>query len=176
MSSPQSTQPIDPNPPNYVDNSEISPGNFGKPFILNRVFDLLVLMIDVLQRTAAAQANRLNFLTQWQKAYTDELNQIHSFQGGNGDMHGFTNLSHDISAQGSNDFGPTAGTIRGELNSQNSIYTQEIQSRLNVASNDAKALQANVNQTNDAVQSQSDMATSILQQLSTILTALYQSA
>lgn len=180
---------FDPNPPGYVDNTSRAPGNFGKPFILNRVFDLLVLMIDVLQRTAAAQANRLNFLTQWQKAYTDELNQIHSFVGGNGDgeareltLNGEINNGGD----GTTDFRPndnliskfgndTAGKVRGELNSTNSIYTQQIQGNLNVISNDAKALQANVNQSNDAVQSQSDMATSILQQMSTILTSIYQS-
>jgi len=178
---------FDPNPPGYVDNTSRAPGNFGKPFILNRVFDLLVLMIDVLQRTAASQANRLNFLTQWQKAYTDELNQIHSFVGGNGDGE-----ARQLVADGNDGSGPltdfrpndnliskfgddTSGKVRGELNSTNSIYTQQIQGNLNVISNDAKALQANVNQSNDSVQSQSDMATSILQQMSTILTSIYQS-
>lgn len=192
---------VDPNPPGYVDETSRAFGNYGKPFILNKIFDLLVLMIDVLQRTAAAQANRLNFLTQWQKAYTDELNQIHSFTGLNGDgeargttLNGTINMGDDGTssfephggfADGSNDHGDkvidkigsdAAGKARGELNSTNSIYTQEIQGNLNVISNDAKALQANVNQSNDAVQSQSDMATSILQQMSTILTSIYQSA
>lgn len=196
------TNPIvDPNPPGYVDETSRAFGNYGKPFILSKIFDLLVLMIDVLQRTAASQANRLNFLTQWQKAYTDELNQIHSFTGGNGDQEarqttsgGLLNISgntnfqpHDGFGNGTNNVGGSsraidrfgsdlAGKARGELNSTNSIYTQEIQGNLNVISNDAKALQANVNQSNDAVQSQSDMATSILQQMSTILTSIYQSA
>ena len=45
-----------------------------------------------------------------------------------------------------------------------------------VVSNDSKALQSTINQTNDEVQDQTDMATSILQQLSTILTSIYQAA
>lgn len=198
-----SANPVfDPNPPGYIDETSRAPGNYGKPYILNRVFDLLVLMIDVLQRTAAAQANRLNFLTQWQKAYTDELNQIHSFTGGNGDQEareitangtintngnnvgvsfepedGFWNGSNGGDSRAIDRFGSDlGGKARGELNSQNSIYTQQIQGNLNIISNDAKALQANVNQSNDSVQSQSDMATSILQQMSTILTSIYQSA
>ncbi|MCE5319039.1 MAG: hypothetical protein LLG04_16965 [Parachlamydia sp.] len=180
---------FDPNPPGYVDETSRAPGNYGKPFILNRVFDLLVLMIDVLQRTAAAQANRLNFLTQWQKAYTDELNQIHSFVASNGDGEArqlTDGGTINTGGSGTQDFrtndngidkvgDDSSGKIRGELNSLNSIYTQQIQGNLNVISNDAKALQANVNQSNDSVQSQSDMATSILQQMSTILTSIYQS-
>jgi hypothetical protein len=240
------TVPIsDPNPPGYVDESHLRSGNFGKPYILNRVFDLLVLMIDVLQRTAAAQANRLNFLTQWQKAYTDELNQIHAFVAGNGDQMGSsanwdpatanklpdrsgvrnfvgtitiedetgdrtrpnaqtvlysgghirdsaaTEVSEaeypiDGLAYGwvNTEASPSKGAIssnttdanaaRQDLTTQNATYTQQIQGNLNVISNDAKSLQASVNQSNDAVQAQADMATSILQQLSTILTAIFQ--
>jgi hypothetical protein len=168
MSSPQ-IKPVDPNPPGWIDETELEPGHYGKPFILNRVFNLLVLMIDVLQRTSAAQANRLNFLTQWQKAYTDELNQIHSFVANNGDG--------QIEPPRVDDPNNTrAGSARADMNSQNSIWTQQIQGNLNIISNDAKALQANVNQSSDAVQSQSDMATSILQQLSTILTSIYSSS
>lgn len=229
---------LNPDPPGYVDQTSIAAGHYGKPYILNRVFNLLILMIDVLQRSAAAQANRLNFLTEWQKAYTDELNSIHSFTGGNGDQDATQTLQQAVTQQ-NNDvaiaennsnpaavraaaavgaiaettyiddvipkgenynggsttgglntislkdspskvvstFGnPVAGSVRGELNSLNSIYTQQIQGNLNVISNDAKALQSNVNESNDAVQSQSDMATSILQQMSTILTSIYQAA
>lgn len=183
---------VNPNPPGYVDQTSVAAGHYGKPYILQRVFDLLILMIDVLQRTAASQANRLNFLTEWQKAYTSELNQIHSFTGGNGDgeatqstdkgLEPVSNLVPNGGYYGSSNraidrFGSDlGGSARGELNSLNSIYTQQIQGNLNVVSNDAKALQSNVNESNDAVQSQSDMATSILQQMSTILTSIYQAA
>jgi len=187
------------NPPGYVDATEDNPGHYGKPLVLNNVFDLLVQMIEVLQRTAAAQANRLNFLSDWQKAYTDEMNQIHSFAAANGDAADTSagefndatpRLAAGLSATqpssvraGSWDYkdglsgtSSQAGAIRQDLNATNTTYTQEMQGNNNVISNDAKALQTNVNQTNDAVQSQTDMATSILQQLSTILTSIYQSS
>jgi hypothetical protein len=223
------------------------------------------MMIDVLQRTAAAQATRLNVLTEWQKAYTDELNQIHAFVANNGDQEGTFNptgseqannytltrkdltdstvqsgdlpvvfttgsenydgpsyiynrgnaqflvsgshsLVNDNTSSGKPNGGApnfqqdyhTGDTIefittsggkgaidgssdeavkaRADLTTTNSTFTQQIQGNINVVSNDAKALQANVNQSNDAVQSQSDIATSILQQMSTILTSIYQSA
>jgi cob(I)alamin adenosyltransferase len=120
-------------------------------------------MIEALQKTAAVQAERLNVLSQWQKAYTDELNQIHSFVAKNGD------------AIDNPDADSAAAKARQDLNTANTTYTQQGQGNRQVVSDDAKALQSNVNQTNDAVNSQSDMATSILQQLSTILTSIYSS-
>ena len=73
------------NKAHYVDQTEDAPGNYGTPLVLNNVFDLLVIMIEMLQKTAAAQANRLNFLTAWQQAYTTEMNEIHAFIANNGD-------------------------------------------------------------------------------------------
>jgi hypothetical protein len=150
---------------------------------------LLVKMIESLQRTAAAQAQRLNFLSNWQKAYTDQMNQVHAFVAANGDAADTvaptdpnTNQlapgqrAVNWNYQGGLSGGSTqAGQIRQDLNTVNTTYTQEMQGNNNVISNDAKALQSNVNQSNDAVQAQTDMATSVLQQLSTILTAIYQS-
>jgi hypothetical protein len=163
------------NKAHYVDQTELAPGNYGNPLILNKVFELLVLMIGQLQKTAAAQANRLNILSDWQMAYTNEMNQIHAFVSGNGDGIQTT--------EGGGKFFPldsvsdtTQGQIRQSLNTTNSNYTQQMQGLNGVISNDSKALQSNVNQTNDEVQSQTDMATSILQQLQTILTSIYQAA
>jgi hypothetical protein len=153
----------------YIDETSRNPGHYGNPLILNRIFDLLVLMVNVLQKTAAAQAERLNFLTAWQKAYTAKMNQIHAFVASNGD---------DALGSGTKLDDPTdtgAGKARDALNTSNTNYTQQMQGNNGVISNDAKALQSVVNQTNDAVQSQTDIATSILQQMSTILTSIYQS-
>lgn len=166
----------------YVDSTNNSWGNFGQPLLLDRIFKLLVQMIDVIQKTAAAQANRLNFLTAWQKAYTDEMNQIHAFVANNGDasnhIHRAIGEPHvNFSYGGLDNAGnKTATNMRQDLNTVNTTYTQQMQANNQVIANDAKQLQTNVNQSNDAVQAQSDMATSILQQLSTILTSIYQSA
>lgn len=161
----------------YVDATEDAPGDYGNPLILNKIFDLLVIMIEMLQKTAAAQANRLNFLTAWQQAYTAEENEIHAFVGDNGDEQGLYNyqngsLGFTVSSTNSS----AASTVRQDLNTTNTNYTQQMQGNNGVISNDSKALQSVVNQTNDEVQSQTDMATAILQQLSTILTSIYQAA
>jgi len=167
----------------YVDSTNNSWGNFGQPLILDRIFKLLVQMVDVIQKTAAAQANRLNFLTAWQKAYTDEMNQIHAFVANNGDASNTHNNLSPTDPHITWSFGglDSAGSkqatnMRQDLNTANTTYTQQMQANNQVISNDAKQLQTNVNESNNAVQSQTDMATSILQQLSTILTSIYQTA
>jgi len=161
----------------YIDETELHPGLYGRPLELNRIFSLLVLLIDTLQRTAASQAQRLNFLSAWQKAYTDELNDIHPFLGGTSDGSQLTQVGvpqpqHlDLSLG----FGSSqsATLARQDMDNLNTNITQQIQGNSQVVADDAKALQTSVNQSNDAVQAQSDMATSILQTLSTILTAIY---
>lgn len=155
----------------YVDKTSLHTGNYGNPLILDRIFKLLVEMVNVLQKTAAAQAKRLDFLTAWQKSYTEKMNQIHAFVANNGDG------INPVSGVKLSDAADTnAGKARDGLNATNTNYTQQMQGNNGVISNDAKALQSVVNQTNDAVQSQTDIATSILQQMSTILTSIYQSA
>lgn len=165
----------------YVDSTNNSWGNFGQPLILDRIFRLLVTMVDVIQKTAAAQANRLNFLTAWQKAYTDEMNQIHAFVANNGDATNNlpsrkpTDPSINWTFGGLDSAGSKQATnMRQDLNTTNTTYTQQMQANSQVVANDAKQLQTLVNESNNAVQSQTDMATSILQQLSTILTSIYQ--
>lgn len=153
----------------FVDSTSLEPGHYGHPLMLDRIFKLLVTMINVLQKTAAAQAKRLDFLTAWQKAYTEKMNQVHAFVANNGDHTAVVGTSL------SNATDTTVAKIRESLNTANTTYTQQMQGNNGVISNDAKALQSIVNQTNDAVQSQTDIATSILQQMSTILTSIFQS-
>ncbi len=187
-----STTPLAPS--YYIDTSNNSSGHFYQPLALSRVFALLVKMVDILQKTAAAQANRLNVLSNWQAAYTDEMNQVHAFISNNGDAHpagtrgvaaalpyGSTttgtqttqNVGYNHWLDSSSD--SESSTIRTDLNTQNTSFTQLMQGDRQVISDDAKSLQTSVNQSNDAVQSQTDIATSILQQLSTILTSIFQS-
>ena len=223
---------VDPNPTtaeiraNYVDSTQNAQGLYGRPLVLDRIFSLLVDLIDALQKCAAAQANRLNILSDWQKAYTDMMNQIHAFTANNGDgsltFHvdrtedlrdlysgntiildpnvteiEFDSTNNIVRVPYTNDvnFGNTplginvgpladrddyisdsgedATKARSDMNTLNTNLTQRMQGSRQVVSDDAKALQTSVNQTNDAVQQQTDMATSILQQLSTILTSIF---
>ncbi len=136
---------------------------FCKTLILDRVFDLLVKMIGVLQNAAVAQSNRVNFLSEWQKSYTDAMDQVHSFATRNGDA--YDNPDDDSDAD-----------LMSSLNRSNSIYTTTMQNRRSVVSDDAKSLQTTVNQTSDAVNNQSSLATSFLQELSTLLSTVFRSS
>lgn len=168
------TANVPPPPAYYIDETSLQSGNYGQPLVLNRIFKLLVAMIDRLQKTAAAQADRLNFLSDWQKAYTEKINKIHVFAANNGD-------GNQVNSSGNNYFDPTvddpddsdSAEVRNSLNETNTAFTTQMQGYSQVVGDEAKALQANVTQTNTAVSSQNDMASSILQQLSAILTAIY---
>lgn len=153
--------PVGPvNATNATDSTSLAPGNYVKTLILNDIFKLLIKVITTLQNVAAAQAERLNVLTQWQKAYTDLQNQIHTFIKDNGD--GIAGGGDDNS------------NARDDLNRLNSTYTQQLQNQQSIISDDAKALQSNVNQSNDAVNNQSNFATSIIQELTTILGSIFR--
>lgn len=123
--------------------------------ILNTIFDLVVKMIATLQIVAAAQSDRLKFDTSWQQAYTNLEASIHSFVKSGPEW-----------IQGDDD-------SRNQLNQANQTYTQEIQSRITVVNNDSKQLQTNINQSNDEVNQQTSLGTAIIQQLSSLLSAIY---
>jgi hypothetical protein len=127
--------------------------------ILNKVLMSLITMINALQNVAAAQAQQLNFLTQWQQAYTDLGNQVHYFVNGTDALTGGSKQAADI---------------RTNLNTENQTYSQQIQANQNALSDNAKTLQSNVNQSNSAITNQANLGSTIFQQLSTILTSIFQ--
>lgn len=151
--------PIPPDPPVWPpDPTSLAPGNYTSTVILNRIFKLILEMISSLQDVAAAQADRLRFMSEWQKSYTDAMSQIKTFAFFDGTA---------FASSGS-------GGIRDDLNRVNSTYLQTLQNRQSGVSDDAKALQSNVNQSNDAVNQQSNLGTAILSQLSTLLGAIFK--
>ncbi|MEC7839972.1 MAG: hypothetical protein VX777_08040 [Chlamydiota bacterium] len=138
---------------------------FSKTLIIDRILYLTIKMIGVLQQAAAAQANRINFLTQWQKAYTDVMDQVHAFTVNNGDK-------FDSDSDSDND---KETTLQQNLNQVNSVYTTTETNRRSIISDDAKSLQTTVNQTSDAVNSQSSLAKSFLQELNSLLSTIFRS-
>ena len=154
------TSPVTPAAP--VDPTSLAVGNYTSTIILNRIFLLILNMITSLQKTAAAQANRLTFMGQWQSSYTDAMSQIHTFVKDGNPLHAFTDGSS------------ASATRRDDLNRLNSNFIQTMQNRQSVVSDDAKALQSNVNQSNDAVNQQSNLGTAILQELSTLLSSIFR--
>lgn len=152
------TVPVTPAPP--ADPTSLQTGNYTSTIILNRIFKLLLTMITSLQNVAASQASRLKFMSQWQSAYTDAMSQIHTFiKGGGGAFSGTSSAD---------------ATARDDLNRLNANFTQTLQNRQSVVSDDAKALQSNVNQSNDAVNQQANLGTAILQELGTLLATIFK--
>lgn len=150
--------------------SSLEGGNYRKTIILNRIFLLISSMLNTLQRVAAVQAQRLNVFTQWQKAYTDTLAQLPVFLSSQSPDNLLTNKTGD-----SADTKKDKGDARDELNNQvNFRFRDFMQTNRNLVSDESKAMQSNINQSSDAVSQQANMATSIIQELSTLLGAIYR--
>jgi hypothetical protein len=155
MSSP--TQSVSSSTP--VDPTNLAPGDYTQTAILNQIFSEIINLLGAIQNAAAAQANRLNFLSNWQQAYTNIMGQVHTFIANNGD---FVDGSDTNSA-----------SIRADLNQFDSNLLQTLQNRQSVIGDASKAMQSTVNQSNDAVTQQSNLGTSIIQELSTLLGTIY---
>lgn len=148
-----------PIPPVPESTSSIGTSKFVSTLVLNRIFSLILGMITSLQSAAASQAHRLTFQSQWQASYTDTLSQVPVFVNSN-DGRAFS--------------GNAQGDQRSDVNALNTSYTQTLQNRQSVISDSAKALQSNINQSNDAVNQQSNLGTAILQELGTLLSSIYR--
>lgn len=134
-----------------------------KTIIMDQIYALIAALVGSMQRVAAVQAARLTVLTQWQGAYTDELSKIHNFLAGDGTYlaGAFSDTDRD--------------KARSELNTTaNASIRDQLQSNRAIIGDDAKSLQSNVNQSNDAVSQQSNAATAIIQELNTILGAIFR--
>ncbi|MGZ4849902.1 MAG: hypothetical protein ACXV2C_00820 [Candidatus Bathyarchaeia archaeon] len=153
----------DPDSPGGIatDETSLSPGKYLLGLVLNRILKLLTETIQTLQSVAVQQANRLTFLTQWQKAYTDQMNGVHTFTVSNGDA--YVSIKDDEHS-----------TLRQSLNQINSTHIEQMRSNNNIIADTAKGLQTNINQTQDAVNQQSNMATSLIQQMNSILSSIYR--
>ncbi len=147
--------------PLTVGRSSLQQAHFGSVLILDRIFQKIVALIQSMQRMTATQAERLNFLGSWQKAYTDLETQVPVFTAGG-------------EAFPDNDEESGGNPYRDDANRVASTYTEQLRNRRTLVENDSRALQSDVNNNNDAVEQQSNTATAILQQFSTILSAIYK--
>lgn len=145
--------------PNAQSLSSVKENKMYLTLSIDQIFNLLVHMTQALQDAAAAQSARLQFLSQWQSSYTNSMNQVHAFTSNSTDAY---EDKGDEDEQG----------LRDDLNRVNSTYTEQLRSRRSQITDAASALQTNINQTTDAVNQQINMATSLLQELSTILSAI----
>lgn len=128
-----------------------------KTYILNRIFELLVDMIESLQKVTSAQSDRLRVFTEWQTAYGAMQDQVH-----------YITKDDPNATLGDDD------ARRSEYNSYNATLIETIKARKSSVGDDAKNLQTQINQSNDTVNQQVSMATSIIQELANILAAIYK--
>jgi len=127
--------------------------------IINRILQLLIRIIQSLQNVGIAQANKLTFYTRFQQAYTSLQTQIPVF------------LAGQAGAIGGSD--QAAKDARGELNSSfNALLADNLRNLRGLQEDNAKKAQADVNQTNDAVNQQSDMVTTFIQQMSSLTSTI----
>lgn len=134
--------------------------SFKKVGIINRIYALIAMMIGIIQKTTAAQADALKVLTVLQGEMTNLIAKTHIF----------------TSTDGSelNDTDATASTYRDELNQVVTAWVDTIRANRDFQKSAAQTQQSNVNNSNDAVNQQASMATALIQQLSTLLGAIYR--
>lgn len=144
----------------YTDPTSLNQGKYLLGVLTARVIDVLIAMITTMQIVAVQQSNKLTFFSKLQNANTGQMNSVHTFTLDNQDP-------KYISGEGT-----TQNTDRQALNQTNSTYVQEIQANNNLISNTAKQIQTNVNQTQQSVEQESNMMTSLIQELQTISTAV----
>lgn len=141
----------------YTDPTSLHPGKYLLGLQLNRVMNLLIEMVATLQKVAVQQSQKLSFFSQMQNANTAHMNTIHTWVLND-------SAPTFISGSGNDD----ANTNRQALNQANTSYISAIKANNDLISNTAKQIQTNVNQTQDAVSQQSNMLTSLIQQLRSI--------
>lgn len=145
----------------YVNGTTSLAGNDSdKTMILNQIILLLIEIITTLQQASVAQANRLQFYTQFQNVYTQLMNQVPVFTIGGPFLGGTDTYS---------------GQARNTLNTSfNANITDNLRSLRDIQQNNAQEMQTYINQSTDQVNQQSDMCTSFIQELSTLLTSIFR--
>lgn len=123
----------------------VQANNVPKLDILWKVFALIVTMITSIQKVTAIEAQRIGFLTNYQKAYTELISAIPTFAAG----HPFDD--------------PTS------VNSQNQAWAESLRAFQGVVTDSSKGLQSSVNTLNQASQDQATVATNMLQQMQSIM-------
>lgn len=150
-------------PQSVLDLASLTGVSSQKTLILFEIYNLISKVLGSLQNISAAQSGRLKVFSQWQRAYTGLIAQLHTF------------LRFEPGVRISNNDIDNAADVRTALNDK---YNASIQSLLSsnqsVIGDDAKALQSNINSSTDAVSQQANMATAIIQELTTILGAIFK--
>lgn len=133
-----------------------------KVAIINRIYALIAEMIEIVQKTTAAQADQLKVLSVLQGEMTNMISKAPIL------------TSSSDGELGDSDTDDNQSTLRDELNSVITAWTDTIRAQRDFVKSQAQTQQTNVNNSNDAVNQQASMATALIQQQSTLLSAIYR--
>lgn len=120
------------------------------------VINLVILLIQSIQNIAEQQSNYLTFLTNYQKSYTQTANNIYIFKPGDGSIYS------------------GGGDAMDQANAQGQAWGSSLRDFRSLLEDAGKQMEANINQTNEAVNQQSNLITSIFSQFSTIMQSITQ--
>lgn len=151
--------------------SSVSSEHSKRVAVLDRIFRLIALMIGSLQSVAAAQANQITFLSNWQRVFTNMISQIETFSRGDGSIFGISETGtsqDDLNRDG------LLSEIRADANTKQTTRRETLSAFRDTVQSTAKREQTRVQQSQDAISQQANMATAILQQLATILGSIYR--
>ena len=141
---------------------------------IDRILRLLILMIDILNDVSATQAERLIILANWQREYTDKLQQMPTFGPVDSNRTDLNPIFFREKIDKDDTVGETIQGLRGDLNAEAQELITRIRGNRSVIQDDAKALRTNINQSQDAANQQANIATTLIQQLSTLLSAIFR--
>ena len=116
----------------------------------------------MLQDVAAAQGARLQFYAEMQRSYTDLISQMPIIN--RADIINLNARTKDKKID------PAANFAQANIQA----VTEQLRSRRTVLGDEANQHQTTVNQSNEIVTQQTNLGTSLLQQLSTILTSMFK--
>lgn len=139
----------------------VSTGATQRVLVIDRILRLLIEMTSILQQISASQAQRLSFLTTWTQAYTELLTNVPQFTAGDGSpIDGDSDKEQKLR--------------NSDVNPHMQSILENVRARRESVQDEAKALQTQINQSQDVVNQQTQMATSMLQELSTILAQIFR--
>lgn len=141
-------------------------GSAASLLVVSRILALLTKTINLLQQISASQAQHLSFQTSWQSNYTTLLTQVPQFAAGDRTPLGGSSTDRTIDVR-------AAAFRNKDINPKMQNILQQVQARQSNVQDTAKSQQTNINQSQDASNQLSQMLTSLLQTMQTILSSIY---
>jgi hypothetical protein len=148
--------------------SSVSTTGGDEVLVIDRILRLLVQLIGILQNISSSQADRLGFLTRWQVAYTHLLTDIPTFT--QGDKSAIDSNVPTIPTISPKDTAKSEATVRDQVNPKMQSLQDKTRARRDSISDQAKAMQSIINQSQTSANAQS----AFLSQLDTLLAAIYK--